>query len=164
MLIRQFFLTQNCLEVVLYLRGTGVDRFWPRPPAPPPAGARSETARQFLRRTFKFNSNEEEKKATKREKKETYRMKITLPLFLPKNVFPIKISVFRLFVSFCVCVCFIRMQLYVFFTLILFFRWFVFPCTPLPHRLNPPPTPPNPPDPHEVTCTKRTKIKTGERQ
>lgn len=64
------------------------------PPAPPPAGARSETARQFLRRTFKFNSNEEEKKATKREKKETYRMKITLPLFLPKNVFPIKISVF----------------------------------------------------------------------
>lgn len=137
-------LTQNCLEVVLDLTRDWRGPLLAPPPGPQPrpqpaAGARSGTPRQFLRWTFKFTSNEEEKKATKRKKKETYRMKITLPLFLQKNVF------FRKNLSLLIICPFLRvflwMQLYVFFTLILFF-FLTHPS--LIASLHPPPHPPNP--------------------
>lgn len=156
------FLTQNYLEVVLYLGGTGVDRFWPRPHLSL-AGARSEAPRQFLRWTFKFTSNEGEKKAKKKE--ETYRMKMTLPLFLQKNVFFHKnLSLLIIYVFF--------LLFFVWMQLVSFSHWFffLFVYTPLPHRLTPPPPtlPPNKillerTDPNEVTCIKK-RTKTGEHQ
>lgn len=139
------------------------------PPGPAPAGTRSETARQFLWRTFKFTSNEEEKKATKRKTKRHTEWKSLCHFFSKKTCKNLSLLIICVFLS----VFFIWMQLYVFFTLILFFFFFLSLHTPpsSPHSTLPPPNPPthpNPPGekryPNEVTCTKRTKIKTGERQ
>ena len=160
MLIRQFLLTQNCLEVVLYLRGTGADRFWPRAPAPAPAGARSETARQFLRWTFKFTSNEEEKEEKNKPKRRHRKWESLCHFFSPKNnsFFSVKISVFWLFVSCfpyeCRCVSFSHWFFF------FFPSWHTPPSAPR-YTPTPPKTHPN-----EVTCTKKDKKtrKTGERQ
>lgn len=113
------------------------------PPGPAPAGTRSETARQFLWRTFKFTSNEEEKKATKRKTKRHTEWKSLCHFFSKKTCFPIKISVFWLFVSFWVCFSYEC-------SCMSFSHWFFFfffcPYTPLPHRLTPPsPHPPTHP-------------------
>lgn len=137
-------LTQNCLEVVLDLT-----RDWrgpllapppgpkPRPPARRGRQKRDATPIPAVNVQVYFKWRREE--SNKKEKKETYRMKITLPLFLQKNMFFRK-NLSLLIICPFLCV-FLWMQLYVFFTLILFF----FPYTPLPHRLTPPhPPPPNP--------------------
>lgn len=77
-------------------------RNWRGPLLAPPfsrplAGTRSETPRQFLRWTFKFTSNEEEKKA--KTKEETYRMKKSrCHFFSKKNK---NLSLLIIYVFFC---------------------------------------------------------------
>lgn len=100
-------LTQNCLEVVLDLTRDWRGPLLAPPPGPKPrpqpaAGARSGTPRQFLRWTFKFTSNEEEKKATKRKKRRHTGWKSLCHFFSKKTCFSVKISVFWLFVLSCV--------------------------------------------------------------
>lgn len=113
-------------------------RNWRGPLLAPPfsrplAGTRSETPRQFLRWTFKFTSNEEEKKA--KTKEETYRMKKSrCHFFSKKNK---NLSLLIIYVFFVV---FHMNAACVFFTLNLFF--FHLFTHPLPHRLIPPPHPP----------------------
>lgn len=116
------FLTQNYLEVVLYLSGTGVGRFWPRPPPLPCRRQKRDPApipAVNVQVYFKRRRKESEKK------EETYRMKMTLPLFLQKNVFFHKnLSLLIISVFFVV----FRMNAAcVFFTLILFFCLFTHP-------------------------------------
>lgn len=136
-------LTQNCLEVVLDLT-----RDWrgpllapPLAPSPAPSPPRAPEAGRHANSCGERSSLLQMKKRRKQQKgkKGDIQDENHFATFSPKKrVFRKNLSLLIICPFLCV---FLWMQLYVFFTLILFF----FPYTPLPHRLTPPtPPPPNP--------------------
>lgn len=131
MLIRQFFLSQNYLEVVLYLRGTVVGRFWP---CPPPAPSQAPEARPRSNSCGERSSLLQMKKKRKQKpKRRRTEWKSRCHFFSPQKI---KNSVFWLFMSFFVV--FHMNAACVFFTLILFFSFVYTPPPSLPHSAPPP--------------------------